>query len=138
MLDEPRTAAAVKSGKTPRLIMPLGFGSADVEFVLAPRADEEVDHKIGVSAFGGTRTETLLRNLGSTDVIVAGVFTHMAVESTVRHGFDLGFRLHVAAPACCSPTRALHDASLSTGISNFARVLTDTAAVAEAIRTLNR
>ncbi|MGE0852689.1 MAG: isochorismatase family protein [Hyphomicrobiaceae bacterium] len=136
LLDEPRTATAIKSGKVPRQILPLAPGRTEGGFVLTPNADEEVDYKIGVSAFAGT--ETLLRNLGNPDVIVAGVFTHMAVESTVRHGFDLGFRLHVATPECCAPTRALHEASLSTGSPNFARELADTAAVAEAMRTLKR
>ena len=135
-LDAPRTAAAAKSGKAPRQILPMAAGSKDVEFVLAPEDGEEIVHKIGVSAFAGTRTETLLRNLGATDVIVAGVFTHMATESTVRQGFDLGFNMHVAAAACCSPSRMLHEASLSVGIPNFARVLPDTASVAEAMRSL--
>lgn len=128
-LDQPRTSAAAKSGKVPRQVLPMLRGSEDVSFVIRPADDEEVVHKIGVSAFVGTRAEALLRNLDARDVFVAGAFTHMVVESTVRHGFDLGFRMTVAADACCSPTKALHDSALSTGIPNFARVLSGVAAL---------
>jgi Isochorismatase family len=38
----------------------------------------------------GTRLDMLLRNGNIHDVVVAGAFTRMVVESTVRQGFDLG------------------------------------------------
>jgi nicotinamidase-related amidase len=123
--DRPRTQAAARSGKVPRQILPMAASSKDVEFVLAPAGQEEVVHKNGVSAFVGTRAELLFRNLGADDIFVAGAFTHMVVESTVRHGFDLGLRMHVVADACCSPTKALHEGALATGIPNFAFVLGD-------------
>jgi nicotinamidase-related amidase len=131
--DQPRTQAAIKSGKAPRQVLPMVSGSADVEFVCPPSEAEEIIHKVGVSAFAGTRAEMILRNYDTRDVVVAGAFTHMAVESTVRQGFDLGFRMHVAAAACCSPTKALHDAALSTGIANFARVLGDIESAVKAL-----
>jgi nicotinamidase-related amidase len=118
--DRPRMQAALKSGKVPRKVLPMAVGSPD-----APIEGEEVVHKMGVSAFCGTRVEGRLRNRGAQEVVVAGAFTHMVVERAVGQGFDLGFELHVAAGTCCSPTTALHEASLANGISNFARILGD-------------
>lgn len=132
-LDIPRSETAAKSGKVPRQILPMARDTPDVEFVLPPLRNEEVIEKIGVSAFAGTRAESLLRNLSASNVIVAGAFTHMAVESTVRQGFDLGFRMSVVAEACCSPTKALHESSLSTGIANFARILRGATAIADVV-----
>lgn len=134
VLDEPRTQAARKSGKVPRDVLPLAAGTKDIEFVVAPQVDEEIVYKIGVSAFAGTRAEPIIRNLDARDVFVAGAFTHMVVESTVRSGFDLGFRMHVVASACCAPAKAIHEASLSGSIPNFARVHADVDAARAAMR----
>lgn len=120
--DEIRTAGARKSGRAPRDILALANGSPDVAFLLPPAPGEEVVYKIGVSAFEGTRLDHLLRHAGVRDVVVAGAFTHMVVESTVRQGFDLGYRMTVAADACCAPAAAPHNNALATGIPNFAVV----------------
>ena len=132
--DVVRTATAAKSGKPPREVLALAAGSVDVEFVLAPQPGEEIVHKIGVSAFQGSRLDTLLRNAGASDVYVAGAFTHMVVESSVRQGFDLGYCMHVVRDACCAPAAVPHNNALATGIPNFARVLDAAEAVAQFIR----
>lgn len=132
--DSIRTANADKSGKPPRDVLSLAAGTHDVEFVLAPGSGEEIVHKIGVSAFQGTRLDALLRNDGVDDVFVAGAFTHMVVESTVRQGFDLGYRMSVISDACCSPVAGLHDSALSVGIPNFSRIIQ----VADALERFRR
>jgi nicotinamidase-related amidase len=120
--DDPRTAAAKSSGKTPRDMLPLAAGSPEVEFLHPVLSGEEVVHKMGVSAFEGTRLDQLLRSAGAQEVIVAGAFTHMVVESTVRQGFDLGYRMTVASDGCCAPRNALHDNALTMTLPNFAVV----------------
>ncbi len=127
--DALRTANAVKSGRAPRDVVALAADSGEVDFLLAPAAGEEAVHKIGVSAFQGTRLDGLLRNAEVRDVVVAGAFTHMVVESTVRQGFDLGYRMIVVEDACCSPAAKLHDAALTVGIPNFATIVASDEAV---------
>jgi len=119
-LDALRTTSARKSGKAPRDVLALAPGSDDVAFVLPPLPTEEIVHKVGVSAFQGTRLDLLLRSAGVEDVLVAGAFTHMVVESTVRQGFDLGYRMVVIDDGCCAPAAAAHQAALSVGIPSFA------------------
>lgn len=121
--DVPRSTAADRSGRPPRDILPLQPGTAETEFVIAPQPEDEVIHKIGVSAFQGTPLDQMLRNAGAKEVIIAGTFTHMAVESTVRQGFDLGYHIIVAKDACCAPAPSLHDHALSATLPNFARIL---------------
>jgi nicotinamidase-related amidase len=128
--DSLRTATAVKTGKAPRDILSLAAGSEDIVFALAPRADEEIVQKVGVSAFQSTRLDALLRNAGVQDVVVGGAFTHMVVESTVRHGFDLGYRMTVVEDACCAPAPGPHNAALAGGIPNFAVVVNSAEAIA--------
>jgi len=121
--DALRSTNAKKSGRAPRDILALAAGSGDVAFVLTPLPGEETVHKIGVSAFQGTRLDALLRNADVRDVVVAGAFTHMVVESTVRQGFDLGYRMAVVEDACCAPAAGPHNAALAVGIPNFATIL---------------
>lgn len=120
-LDEIRTDAAVASGSAPRDAIEL-LDAADIAFVIPPERDEEVVYKTGVSALTGTSLDGLLRAFHVGTVVLSGVFTHMAVESSARVAFDLGYRVIVAANACGSPARAVHESSLAT-LRNVARVL---------------
>jgi nicotinamidase-related amidase len=128
--DALRTTTALKLGRAPRDVLALAAGTDDIAFAVVPAADEEVVHKVGVSAFQGTRLDALLRNAGVADVVVAGAFTHMVVESTVRQGFDLGYRMTVVADGCCAPMVATHNAALTVSIPNFAVVVSSVEAVA--------
>lgn len=67
---------------------------------LAPRADEAVLDKIGMSAFEGTPLATALRDLGLQGFIIAGIATEIGIEPTVRHGSDLGLIPVVVTDAC--------------------------------------
>jgi len=120
--DVIRTATAAKLGRAPRDVIALAAATSDVEFVFAPLANEEIVLKVGVSAFQSTRLDSLLRNLGTTEVCIAGAFTHMVVESTARQGFDLGYQMIAVRDACCAPSLAAHNNALATGIPNFAKV----------------
>jgi biuret amidohydrolase len=131
--DVARSANARKSGRVPRDILALAAASPDVEFVLPPIAGEETVNKIGVSAFHDTRLDSLLRHAAVDEVIVAGAFTHMVVESTVRHGFDLGYRITVIEDACCAPAAAPHQSAINITLPNFAMIVSS----AEAVKLLN-
>ena len=127
--DEPRTAAASASGKSPRDVFEL-VDPADVAFKVDVHPGEEVMYKFGVSAFATSHLDDLLRNAGIRQVMTVGVFTHMAVESTVRAGYDLGYEMTVVSDGCCAPVSALHESSLGS-IRNFARVVNSEEALTE-------
>lgn len=84
---------------------------------LAPREDNPaefvVTHK-RINAFYESSLETVLRALGATRLLVAGVATHSVVESTVRHAADMGYEVAVVAPACAAASPDTHTASLAS------------------------
>lgn len=121
--DSPRTDMALRRGAAPRDLMPLVPGSPEADFIIEPLHNENVFHKIGVSAFAGTSLDMALRGEGVTKVLVAGIYSHMAVESTVRQGFDLGYTMVVAEDACACPDTALHERAMQT-LAYFGRVST--------------
>jgi nicotinamidase-related amidase len=78
-----------------------------------PVPGEEVITKHGVSAFAGTPLDAKLRDRGIDTVILGGLVTHYAVDSTARDAHDRGFRLIVLKDGCASATPARHEASLA-------------------------
>lgn len=65
-----------------------------------------------INAFLGSQLEEIIRVLGASRLLVAGVATHSVVESTVRHAADLGFEVFVDADACAAADAQIHLASL--------------------------
>ncbi|MBN8729690.1 MAG: cysteine hydrolase [Acidobacteria bacterium] len=66
----------------------------------APLSGEIIVAKSVNSAFIGTGLEQLLRSAGITELVVCGVCTNNSVETTVRHGANLGFRITLVEDAC--------------------------------------
>ncbi len=91
---------------------------------LAPRPGEPVFRKERYSAFHRTRLRAWLESKGVTTVVLAGVMTHVCVDTTARDGISLGFDVIIAADACASKSAALHEASLQCLSHAVARVVT--------------
>jgi nicotinamidase-related amidase len=72
---------------------------------VAPQAGEPVIRKNFPNAFRATPLDTELRSRGVTRLVIAGMMTHMCIDTTVRAAFDLGFAVDLAHDACA--TRAL-------------------------------
>jgi nicotinamidase-related amidase len=60
------------------------------------------------SAFHGTGLDTLLRDLGVTQVMLAGVSTSSGVESTARSAHDHGYHVVLATDAMADPDPESH------------------------------
>ncbi len=89
---------------------------------VGPREGEIALTKITSSAFLSTDLALILHNLGVDTVITCGVVTNGCVESTVRDGRDLGFKMIVAEDCCASWTREIHDRSLRYLAVSFGNV----------------
>ena len=72
---------------------------------VAPLAGETIVKKNYPNAFHETALLQQLRELAIDSLIIAGMMTHMCVDTTVRAACDLGFACTVAHDACA--TRAL-------------------------------
>lgn len=73
---------------------------------LEPRSDETIIRKDVNSGFTGTNLEVLLRRGRIHRLVVAGFFTNMCVETTVRVAGNLGFDTYLIADACATTNRA--------------------------------
>jgi len=103
---------------------------------LAPRAAHRRVTKTLPSSFVGTELHDFLKGKGIDTLILAGLMTHMCVDSTTRDAVSLGYKAIVAGDACATrdlpdrgtgapvPHAEIHRASLTALADRFADVLT--------------
>lgn len=101
---------------------------------LMPAGDEILLPKTSSGVFNSTNIDYLLRNLGISHLVVAGVLTDQCVDMTVRDGADRGFLVTCVADACAAPTLERHETALKA-FGGYCRVA-DTEAVEQRFSTL--
>jgi gluconolactonase len=106
------------------------WGVAPVPGLEAQPGDHVVE-KSRMSAWEGTRLETVLKALRRDVVIVTGAWTNMSIEHTARTGADKGYFMVVPEDACSTMNAEWHTASVNYAMQNVA-VVTDVDAVIEA------
>ena len=85
-------------------LMP-GTHGAEIHASVAPLPDEAIAVKHFPNSFRDTILLDTLKAIGADRLVVAGMMTHMCIDSTVRAAFDLGYKVTLAYDACA--TRAL-------------------------------
>ncbi len=104
---------------------------------VAPREGEPVVVKQAINGFAGTNLDDVLKELGTSSLIVAGFMTHMCISTTIRAAVDLGYGCTIVGRACATrdlpdgaggvvEAAALHRAELAALADRFA-VVVDTA-----------
>ncbi|MCA1216914.1 isochorismatase family cysteine hydrolase [Streptomyces sp. 8L] len=83
-------------------------GWADLIDELDVRPTDHLVTKRRRSAFHDTGLDTLLRDLGVTQVVLAGISTSAGVESTARSASDHGYHVVLATDAMCDPDDDAH------------------------------
>jgi nicotinamidase-related amidase len=122
-----RTDAGGSTGTLPA-------GWADIIDELERQPSDHLITKRRRNAFHDTGLDTLLRDLGVTQVVLAGVATSAGVESTARSAHDHGYHVVLATDAMADPDPDSHRHSLERVFPK----LGETAASAEITEFLDR
>ena len=107
------------------------WGAAPVSG-LEPRAGDFVVEKMRMSAWEGTRLETILKATGRDMIINTGAWTNMSVEHTARTGADKGYFMIVPEDCCSTMNADWHNASINFALQNVS-VVTNADAVIKAL-----
>lgn len=99
---------------------PGSWGHRQVETL--PQADVEIE-KIAYSAFYMTRLEWVLRKLGISHLVFAGIVTNGGVASTVRDAHVRDFECTVLRDGCAAFSAQLHETSIEA-LAPVARIRT--------------
>src|SRR5580658_7691445 len=89
-------------------------GTPAVELIdeLARRPDESLVRGQAANGFDRTILDTILRIAGVDSLVLVGIATDVAVESTARAASDLGYRTIVVSDACTADDDESHTNSL--------------------------
>jgi nicotinamidase-related amidase len=79
---------------------------------VAPRPGEPVVRGQAANGFDGTTLEAILRVAGVDTVVLVGIATDVAVESTARAASDMQYRTIVVSDACQADSDEAHIRSL--------------------------
>lgn len=90
---------AARKGAT--FFLPDTFG-AEIHPLVAPQPAEAVFTKHHPNSFRETGLLEYLQGLGITRLLIAGMMTHMCIDTTVRAAVDLGFTCTLAHDACAT------------------------------------
>jgi nicotinamidase-related amidase len=127
-----RTDAGSRGGHGATGTLPAGW--ADIVDELERQPGDHLITKRRRSAFHDTGLDTLLRDLGVTQVVLAGVSTSAGVESTARSAHDHGYHVVLATDAMADHDPDSHRHSLERVFPK----LGETATSAEIIDFLDR
>jgi gluconolactonase len=97
------------------------WGSAPV-VGLEAKAGDHVVEKMRMSAWEGTRLETVLKSGRRDIVIVTGAWTNMSIEHTARTGADKGYLMIVPEDCCSTMNADWHRASINYALQNVSAV----------------
>jgi len=85
------------------------------------------------NSFKETGLDEVLKKEQITELVVCGAMSHMCIDSTVRAGFDLGYKITLFSDACATrdlefqgeviPAQQVHNTFISALGSLFCEVL---------------
>ncbi|HEV7966734.1 MAG TPA: isochorismatase family cysteine hydrolase [Candidatus Acidoferrales bacterium] len=101
-------------------------GTPAVEVIgdLAPRPGEPVVRGQGANGFDRTELDSILRQAGVDTLVLVGIATDVAVESTARAACDLGYRTIVVSDACTADSDEAHARALDVHRAWFGETAT--------------
>ena len=89
---------------------------------LEPKPGDHVVEKMRMSAWEGSRLETVLKSERRDIVIVTGAWTNMSIEHTARTGADKGYLMIVPEDRCSTMNADWHRASINYALQNVSAV----------------
>ena len=85
-----------------------GTKGAELHTCVTPLPGEPVLRKHFPNAFRETPLHEHLRRLDVRQLVLAGMMTHMCIDTTTRAAFDLGFQCQLAGDACATRDLTRH------------------------------
>ena len=90
-----------------------GTEGADIHHSVSPQSGEIVVQKNYPNSFRDTSLLQHLRDLKVDSLVIAGMMTHMCVDTTTRAAADLGFNCVLAHDACATRDLMFGDKNVS-------------------------
>jgi ureidoacrylate peracid hydrolase len=102
-----------------------GSWGAEITDELAPAAgDIVVEGKRGLDTFASTNLDFILRSKGITTIALGGFLTNCCVESTMRSGYENGYRVITLSDCVAATSVEEHENALKYDFPMFSQPMT--------------
>jgi nicotinamidase-related amidase len=102
-----------------------GEWGAEIVDSLAPQpGDVVVEGKRGLDTFATTNLDFILRARGITTIVLGGFLTNCCVESTMRTGYEKGYKVITLSDCVAATSTAEHDNAIRFDYPMFSDVMT--------------
>ena len=106
------------------------WGAAMVDDLTPADGDILIEGKRGLDTFASTNLDFILRSKGIDTIILGGFLTNCCVESTMRSGYENGYRVITLTDCTAATSVAEHDNALSFDYPMFSEPVESTAVAA--------
>ena len=89
------------------------WGAAIVDDLAPTEGDILIEGKRGLDTFASTNIDFILRSKGIETIILAGFLTNCCVESTMRSGYENGYRVITLTDCTAATSQAEHENAIS-------------------------
>jgi len=110
------------SYRTKGLRCPPGSKEAQILEELKPIGDEIILPKLSTSAFTSSPIDQVLRYMGITKLLVAGINTNYCVETFIRDAYDRGYETVLVEDCCATVVEKYHQVTCEEMEDIFCKV----------------
>lgn len=97
------------------------WGAAIVDDLTPADGDILIEGKRGLDTFASTNLDFILRSKGIDTIILGGFLTNCCVESTMRSGYENGYRVITLTDCTAATSVAEHDNAISFDYPMFSQ-----------------
>lgn len=106
------------------------WGAAIVDELTPVNGDIVIEGKRGLDTFASTNLDFILRSKGIDTIVLGGFLTNCCVESTMRTGYEHGFRVITLTDCVAATSQEEHDNAISYDFPMFSLPMTSADVIA--------
>jgi nicotinamidase-related amidase len=107
------------------------WGAAIVDDLAPADGDIVIEGKRGLDTFASTNLDFILRSKGITTIAIAGFLTNCCVESTMRSGYENGYKVITLSDCLAATSPEEHDNALKYDFPMFSEPMASSDFLAE-------
>jgi ureidoacrylate peracid hydrolase len=107
------------------------WGAAIVDDLAPAHGDIVIEGKRGLDTFASTNLDFILRSKGITTLVLGGFLTNCCVESTMRSGYENGYKVITLSDCVAATSIEEHDNALKYDYPMFSQPMSSAEFIAE-------
>lgn len=108
-----------------------GWGAAIADVMAPQEGDIVIEGKRGLDTFASTNLDFILRSKGIDTIVLGGFLTNCCVESTMRSGYENGYKVITLSDCVAATSLEEHDNAITYDYPMFSHPMTSEGFIGE-------